>query len=41
MLASPDARPQITSPADVANLLMLEMGSLEQENLRALLLDTN
>lgn len=40
LLASPDARPQITSPADVASLLMLEMGGLEQENLRTLLLDT-
>jgi len=40
LLASPDARPQITSPADVASLLMLEMGCLEQENLRTLLLDT-
>ena len=40
LLSSPDARPQITSPVDVANLLMLEMGCLEQENLRALLLDT-
>lgn len=40
LLASPDVRPQITSPADVANLLMLEMGGLEQENLRTLLLDT-
>jgi DNA repair protein RadC len=40
LLLSPDARPQITSPVDVANLLMLEMGSLEQENLRTLLLDT-
>lgn len=40
LLASPDARPQITSPSDVANLLMLEMGNLEQENLRVLLLNT-
>jgi DNA repair protein RadC len=40
LLAAPDARPQITSPIDAANLLMLEMGSLEQENLRAILLDT-
>ena len=40
LLSSPDARPQITSPMDVANLLMLEMGSLEQEHLRTLLLDT-
>lgn len=40
LLTSPDARPQITSPTDAANLLMLEMGGLEQENLRTLLLDT-
>lgn len=40
LLSSPDARPQITSPADAANLLMLEMGGLEQEHLRTLLLDT-
>lgn len=40
LISSPDARPQITSPADAANLLMLEMGSLEQENLRTILLDT-
>ncbi len=40
LLTSPDARPQITSPTDAANLLMLEMGSLEQENLRTILLDT-
>jgi DNA repair protein RadC len=40
LITSPDARPQITSPLDAANLLMLEMGSLEQEHLRTLLLDT-
>jgi len=40
LLTSPDARPQITSPVDAANLLMLEMGCLEQENLRTILLDT-
>ena len=40
LLSSPDARPQITSPTDAANLLMLEMGSLEQEHLRTVLLDT-
>ncbi len=40
LLSSPDARPQITSPIDAANLLMLQMGSLEQENLRTILLDT-
>jgi DNA repair protein RadC len=40
LLASPDARPQITSPQDAANLLMLEMSALEQEHLRVILLDT-
>jgi len=40
MLASPDSRLQITSPADAANLLMLEMSALEQEHLRVILLDT-
>jgi DNA repair protein RadC len=40
LIAAPDERPQIGSPADAANLLMLEMGYLEQEHLRALLLDT-
>jgi DNA repair protein RadC len=40
LVASPDERPQITSPADAANLLLPEMGLLEQEHLRTLLLDT-
>lgn len=40
LIAAPDERPQISSPADAANLLMLEMGHLEQEHLRTLLLDT-
>ncbi|MCK6623957.1 MAG: DNA repair protein RadC [Anaerolineae bacterium] len=40
LITSPDARPQITSPLEAANLLMLEMGGLEQEHLRTLLLDT-
>ena len=39
-LASPNERPQITSPADGAALLMPEMSHLEQEHLRLLLLDT-
>jgi len=30
----------VKSPSDVANLLMLEMGFLEQEHLRVVLLDT-
>jgi len=40
LIAGIDERPQITSPADVASLLMLEMGHLEQEQLRVVLLDT-
>jgi DNA repair protein RadC len=38
--ASPQEKPEIRTSADVANLLMLEMSLLEQEHLRALLLDT-
>ncbi|MFQ5946531.1 MAG: DNA repair protein RadC [Anaerolineae bacterium] len=38
--AAPDDRPQIRSPADVAHLLQGEMGLLEQEEMRVLLLDT-
>lgn len=40
LLAQPEQRPQITSPADVANLLMIEMSHLEQEHLRVVLLNT-
>jgi DNA repair protein RadC len=40
LVQAPDERPQIRSPADAANLLMLEMGLLDQEHLRLLLLDT-
>lgn len=40
MATAPCERPQVRSPADVANLLMIEMGLLEQEHLRAVLLDT-
>ncbi len=40
LVASPEERPQIRSPADAANLVMLEMGLLEQEELRVMLLDT-
>jgi DNA repair protein RadC len=40
MMALPQDRPQVRSPADVANLLMLEMGLLEQEHLRVILMDT-
>jgi DNA repair protein RadC len=37
---SPEERPQIVSPDDVANLLSIEMAALEQEQLRVVLLDT-
>ena len=40
LLAQPEQRPQITSPADVANLLLVEMAHLEQEHLRVVLLNT-
>jgi len=40
LVESPEQRPQVQSPADAANLLMPEMQSLEQEELRVLLLDT-
>lgn len=40
LIAGIDDRPQIKSPADVASLLLVEMGHLDQEHLRAVLLDT-
>jgi DNA repair protein RadC len=40
LVESPDERPTITCPADAANLLLGEMGLLEQENMRVILLDT-
>ena len=39
-LHRPDELRQITSPADVANLIMLDMGLLEQEQLWVILLNT-
>jgi DNA repair protein RadC len=39
-LAAPDDRVRVTGPADVANLVMMEMGLLDQEELRVVLLDT-
>lgn len=39
-MASPHEKPQVRSPADAANLVMMEMGLLEQEQLRVVLLDT-
>ena len=40
LLAAPQERAKIQSPQDVANLLMLEMGLLEREQVRVVLLDT-
>jgi DNA repair protein RadC len=40
LLESPEDRAQVRSPADAANLVMSEMGILEQEHLRVMLLDT-
>ncbi len=40
LIESPDERPAITCPADAANLLLGEMGLLEQESMRVILLDT-
>ena len=40
MTQPPEKRAQICSPADAANLVMGEMGLLEQEHLRVILLDT-
>lgn len=40
LVTAPQERPQVRSPADVANLLMMEMGLLEQETLRTVLMDT-
>lgn len=40
LLALPQERLQIRSPSDVADLLMLEMSLLDQEHMRAVLLDT-
>ncbi len=40
LLIQPEQRPQITCPAHVANLLMVEMAHLEQEQLRVVLLNT-
>jgi DNA repair protein RadC len=39
-VASPEEKPVIQSPEDAAALLLYEMGALEQEHLRVLLLDT-
>jgi DNA repair protein RadC len=39
-MQEPQSRPAINSPADAAALVQYEMGALEQEHLRAILLDT-
>lgn len=39
-VAGQNIRPQIKSPADAANLLLMEMSFLPQEQMRVLLLDT-
>ena len=39
-LETPEARPTINSPADAAALVQYEMGGLEKEHMRALLLDS-
>jgi DNA repair protein RadC len=39
-VATPDERPTIQSPDDAASLLLYEMGGLEREHLRILILDT-
>jgi DNA repair protein RadC len=39
LFASPNDRPQVKSPADAANLMMVEMSTLEQEHMRLILLD--
>jgi DNA repair protein RadC len=40
LVAAPHDRPTVRTPADAANLLMAEMGLLDQEELRIVLLDT-
>ncbi len=40
LIEAPEQRPQIMSPADAANLVQAEMQTLEQEELRVLLLDS-
>ena len=39
MLESPEERPTINSPADAATLVQYEMGALEKEEMRVILLD--
>ena len=39
-VAMPEEKPKIKSPADAANLLMMDMMALEQEHLKVVILDT-
>ena len=39
-LAAPELKPMVKTPADAAQILMIEMGLLEQEEVRTMLLDT-
>lgn len=39
-IQEPESRPRVSSPADAAALVQYEMSGLEQEHLRAILLDT-
>jgi len=39
-MLNPDQRPQVRSPQDAASLLMTDMGRLDQEHFRVLLLNT-
>ena len=41
LMTSSDESPRIRCPADVASMLMADMGHLDQEHLRTVLLDTN
>jgi DNA repair protein RadC len=40
VLESPEERPAVHNPADAAEMVQYEMGALEQEELRVMLLDT-
>ena len=40
LVAAPQERPQVKSPADVASLLLMEMSTLEQEHMRVVIMDT-
>jgi DNA repair protein RadC len=40
LVAAPHERPIVKSPADAANLLLMEMAQLEQEHLRTVIMDS-